>query len=67
LNGPEVAERLAGAGCDWLLLDAKHGTYSGREMQAMLQAAGGAVTCLVRVGAAEETAIKHALDAGRPV
>ena len=64
LNCPEVAEVLAGVGFDWLFLDAEHGTFEARDMQAMLQAAGADTPCLVRVSSSEEVPIKKALDVG---
>ena len=64
LNAPEVAELLGEAGFDWLFVDAEHGTFDARELQAMLQGAGRAVECLIRVPALDEISIKKALDVG---
>lgn len=64
LHAPEVAELLAAVGYDWLFLDAEHGVFDARALQAMLQAAGRSTPCLVRVSHAAETPIKQALDIG---
>ena len=64
LRCPDVAEILAGVGFDWLFIDAEHGTFEARDMQAMLQAAGAGTPCVVRVSSNEEVPIKKALDVG---
>ncbi len=64
LHAPEVAELLATVGCDWLFLDAEHGVFDARRLQAMLQGAGATTPCLVRVASAAEVPIKQALDIG---
>jgi 2-keto-3-deoxy-L-rhamnonate aldolase RhmA len=64
LSCPEVAEILAGVGFDWLFIDAEHGTFEARDMQAILQAVGADVPCVVRVSSNEEVPIKKALDVG---
>jgi 2-dehydro-3-deoxyglucarate aldolase len=64
LNCPDVAEVLAGVGFDWLFIDAEHGTFAARDMQAILQAAGPDMPCVVRVSSSEEVPIKKALDVG---
>ncbi|HZG67000.1 MAG TPA: aldolase/citrate lyase family protein, partial [Herpetosiphonaceae bacterium] len=64
LNAPEVAELLAEVGFDWLFIDAEHGVFEAREIQALLQAAGTATPALVRVAAGTEVPIKKALDVG---
>jgi len=64
LNSPEVVELLAAAGFDWLFLDAEHAPLEWSGLQAMLQAAGRHVACIIRVPALDEAAIKHALDLG---
>ncbi len=64
LNAPEVAELLTAVGCDWLFLDAEHGLFDARALQAMLQAAGNGMPSLVRVATAAEVPIKQALDVG---
>jgi 2-keto-3-deoxy-L-rhamnonate aldolase RhmA len=64
LAAPETAEILAQCGFDWLFLDAEHGTFGAREIQAVLQAVGPRLPCVVRVEAAAEVPIKKALDVG---
>ncbi len=64
LNCPEVAEILAGAGFDWLFIDAEHSTFEARDMQAMLQGAGTGTACVVRLSSRDEVSIKKALDVG---
>jgi 2-dehydro-3-deoxyglucarate aldolase len=64
LSCPEVAELLAGAGFDWLFLDAEHSPLEARDMQALLQGAGAATPCLVRLSSGEQVPIKKALDIG---
>jgi 2-keto-3-deoxy-L-rhamnonate aldolase RhmA len=61
---PAVAEILAQVGFDWLFIDGEHGPLETTQIQSLLQAAGPDVACLVRVPAADETAIKKALDLG---
>jgi 2-dehydro-3-deoxyglucarate aldolase len=63
-NSPEVTEMLAEAGFDWLFLDAEHAPLEASALQAMMQAAGGKVACVVRVPSLDEAAIKHSLDGG---
>ena len=64
LSSPEVAEILVGVGFDWLFLDAEHGAFSTRDMQAAMQAAGKDTPCLVRLPIVDEVSIKKALDIG---
>jgi 2-dehydro-3-deoxyglucarate aldolase len=64
LATPEVAELMAMVGFDWLFLDAEHGVFEARDLQAALQGAGAATPCIVRVSAAAEVPIKKALDIG---
>ena len=64
LTAPEVAEIMAEVGFDWLFLDAEHSVFEARELQALLQAAGAAMPCLVRLPVAAEVPIKKALDVG---
>ena len=64
LASPEVTEVLASAGFDWLFLDAEHSTLAASDLQGLLQAAGAAMPCVVRVAAAAEVPIKQALDIG---
>jgi 2-dehydro-3-deoxyglucarate aldolase/4-hydroxy-2-oxoheptanedioate aldolase len=64
LPAPEVSEILACAGFDWLFVDVEHTPMGFRDAQVLLQAAGPACPCLVRVPAGEEVWIKKALDIG---
>lgn len=64
LPSPAVAEILAGAGFDWLFIDAEHGPLETADIAAVLQAAGRDSACVVRVPAAAEVPIKKVLDLG---
>lgn len=64
LGSPEVAEVLAGVGFDWFFLDAEHGAFDMPDLQRVMQAAGPAMPCLIRLSATQEVSIKKALDAG---
>lgn len=64
LPAPEVPEILAGAGFDWLFIDAEHSPLDMRDAQALLQGARRGCPCLVRVPAGEEVWLKKALDIG---
>lgn len=64
IAAPEVTELLSMIGFDWLFLDGEHGALAARDIQMLLQSAGGRMPCLVRVPAANEVAIKQALDVG---
>ena len=59
-----TAELLAGIGFDWLFVDGEHGPLETREITAILQAARGRTTCIVRVPEAAEVHIKNVLDLG---
>lgn len=66
LDSPVLAERLAGVGYDYLVLDAQHGELDGRAQLAgllALDAASGSAG-LVRVEANSAAAIGRALDLG---
>jgi 2-keto-3-deoxy-L-rhamnonate aldolase RhmA len=64
LTTPAVAEIMTEVGFDWLFLDAEHSVFEAREIQALLQAAGPAMPCVVRLPMAAEVPIKKALDVG---
>lgn len=66
LDAPVATERLAGAGFDYLVLDAQHGLigYSGLLSGLMAVDASARAAGLVRVEANDATAIGRALDAG---
>lgn len=60
-----VAEILAGAGFDWLLIDAEHGPFDLRSIMAQLQAiAPYDVAPIVRPTTGDPILIKQLLDAG---
>ena len=54
---------MAGAGFDWLFLDAEHSALGTLDLQRLLQGAG-ATPGMVRVAASAEVPIKNALDIG---
>jgi 2-dehydro-3-deoxyglucarate aldolase len=64
LPSPDIAELLAGAGFDWLFIDMEHGLLDFEIVQRMVQAAGSACPCLVRVAYNEPILIGKALDTG---
>jgi len=64
LNAPAVPELMAAVGFDWLFIDAEHGVFEARELQALLQGAGTATPAIVRVSTGLEVPIKKALDVG---
>jgi 2-keto-3-deoxy-L-rhamnonate aldolase RhmA len=64
LASPEISEILAGAGFDWLFLDAEHAPLSAHHLQRILQGAGPSLPCLVRLPGRDEVFVKKALDIG---
>ena len=65
LADPCAAELLAGAGFDWLLIDAEHSPNDLRSVLAQLQAAAAyPVHCIVRPVSANAHLIKRYLDIG---
>jgi 2-dehydro-3-deoxyglucarate aldolase len=64
LNAPEVADLLAGAGFDWLFVDAEHGVLEPRDILLLLHAIADRTPCLVRIPTLEEAWVKRVLDAG---
>ncbi len=64
LASPLVADLLAGAGFDWLLLDAEHGPNTLPQLLAQAQAIGSRCTPIVRLPAGEAWMIKQVLDLG---
>jgi 2-keto-3-deoxy-L-rhamnonate aldolase RhmA len=64
LNSPEVADLLAGAGFDWLFIDAEHGAIDPGDILPLLHAVGDRTPCLVRIPTLDEAWIKRVLDAG---
>jgi 2-keto-3-deoxy-L-rhamnonate aldolase RhmA len=64
LPSPAAAEILVELGYQWLFVDGEHGPLETAEVQAILQAVGHRVPCIVRVPAAAEVPIKKMLDLG---
>ena len=64
LNSPDVAEILSGLGFDWIFIDAEHSTLDPHHLQAIFQAVGDSVPCVVRLPALDEIVVKKTLDAG---
>ncbi|MGB7873106.1 MAG: aldolase/citrate lyase family protein [Anaerolineales bacterium] len=64
LNSPDVAEILSQIGFDWLFIDAEHSTLDPHHLQAIFQATGNSIPCVVRIPALDEIVIKKTLDAG---
>lgn len=65
IGHPNVAEILANAGFDWLVIDIEHNPINIAMVQTLIttiQSKG--VAALVRVSKNEEVVIKHVLDAG---
>ncbi len=63
MGQPEIAGILAGAGCDWLFLDAEHSPLDTLALQRLMIGAGS-TPCLVRLAASSELDVKKALDIG---
>lgn len=64
-DSPVVAEILANAGADWLLIDMEHSGADVASITAQLQAANGAPTSLVvRPPSHDPVMLKRLLDAG---
>ena len=59
-----TAEILADAGFDWLFIDGEHGPLDTANILGILQAVSHQSTCIVRVPACDEVAIKKVLDLG---
>jgi 4-hydroxy-2-oxoheptanedioate aldolase len=65
LGDPYSSEISAGAGFDWLLIDAEHGPNDVRSVLVQLQAlAAYPVSPIVRIADSNETTIKQILDIG---
>ena len=63
--GPVVAELLAGAGFDWVMIDTEHSPTDIPDTLGMLQAmAGYPTSALVRVASNDAVLIKRVLDLG---
>lgn len=62
---PMIAEIMAGAGFDWVLIDTEHGGFSNEGLQTCLVAFNGSPTVpMVRVAWNDAVLIKQALDMG---
>lgn len=61
---PDVADLLSRAGFDYLWIDLEHSPMDVGDAQALLQATGGRVPCVIRVPEVSEAWIKKALDTG---
>src|SRR6202012_4704618 len=60
---PVIAEIMAGAGFDWVLIDTEHGGFGDEGLQTCLIAFNGSPTVpMVRVGWNDHVMIKRALD-----
>ncbi|MFN2206422.1 MAG: aldolase/citrate lyase family protein [Candidatus Promineifilaceae bacterium] len=64
LGYPEMGEILAGAGFDWLFLDAEHSPMTAAALQHVMQGSRAEMPCLVRLAAGDQKSIKKALDIG---
>lgn len=64
LNSPDVAEILSQIGFDWLFIDAEHSTLDPHHLQAIFQAVGDSIPCVVRIPLLDEIVVKKTLDAG---
>ncbi len=65
LGSPNVAELLAHAGFDWLVIETEHNALDAAEVQQMLMALNGSETIpLVRVPSANPVYSQRALDMG---
>lgn len=63
LNCPQIVEMLSCAGLDFIIIDMEHSTI-GHEAAENLMRAAGDMDVIVRVPAATEEHVLHALDAG---
>src|SRR4051812_28745249 len=65
LGSPNVAELMASAGFDWLIIETEHNALDSAEIQHMLMAVGGTDTVpLVRIPSSNPVFIQRALDMG---
>lgn len=65
LGSPNVAELLAHAGFDWLLIETEHNALDSAEIEHMLMAISGTETiAMVRVPSSNPVFIQRALDMG---
>jgi 2-keto-3-deoxy-L-rhamnonate aldolase RhmA len=64
IGAPQVAEMIANAGFDWVLIDMEHSTLSLDSVQVALQVMGNKTIKIVRVPGNDEIWIKRVLDTG---
>ena len=65
MGSPTVAELLAHAGCEWLLIEMEHNGLDMAEVEHILMAMNGADTIpLVRIPSADPVFIQRSLDIG---
>lgn len=65
LQSPTACEVIAGAGSDWILVDAEHSSFNPETLQHMLMAFKGSDTVtLIRVPWNDHVIIKQVLDMG---
>ena len=65
LGSPNVAELLAHAGFDWLVIETEHNGLDSAEIEHLLMAVNATKTIpLVRIPSAQQTFIQRALDLG---
>src|SRR5258707_9733105 len=65
LGSPNVAELLAHAGFDWLVIETEHNGLDSAEIEHILMAINGTETIpIVRVPSANPVYIQRALDVG---
>src|SRR5258707_7137621 len=65
LGSPNVAELLASAGFDWLVIETEHNGLDSAEVEHMLMAVNGTETVpLVRIPSSNPVFIQRALDMG---
>ena len=65
MGSPAIAELLAHAGCEWLLIEMEHNGLDMAEVEHMLRAMNGSETIpLVRIPSADPVFIQRALDIG---
>lgn len=65
LGHPSVAEIMAAAGFDWLVIDAEHSVIELSEIQALIQVIGASdCPAIVRLTSNDPNQIKRVMDAG---
>ena len=65
LGHPSIAEIMAGAGFDWLVVDAEHSVIELSEIQILIQAMDAHdCSAIVRLSSNDANQIKRVMDAG---